>query len=58
LVAALTVLRDQLAPVVDELLAGELEAECRALRTVADDLDPRCVTDPQDCLGRAGQCVR
>lgn len=46
LVAALTVLRDHLAPVVDELLAGQLDAEGRAmvattLRTIADDLDPR-----------------
>jgi hypothetical protein len=45
LVAALTVLRDHLAPVVDELLAGRLDTEGRALiaqslRTIADDLDP------------------
>jgi len=45
LVAALTVLRDQLAPVVDELIGGELDQHDRAelagaLRTVADGLDP------------------
>jgi len=44
-VAALTVLRDHLAPVVEELLAGQLDAEGRALiaqalRAVAEDLDP------------------
>lgn len=45
LVAALTVLRDHLAPVVDELLAGQLvEADraelARVFRTVALALDP------------------
>lgn len=44
LVAALTILRDQLAPVVDEITFGELDAEDRAelarvLRAVADDLE-------------------
>lgn len=46
LVAALTVLRDQLAPVVDELTFGELTADdrrvlARALRLVADNLEPK-----------------
>jgi hypothetical protein len=43
--AMLTLLRDQLAPVVDELLFGELSADDRrvlatALRRVADALEP------------------
>jgi hypothetical protein len=43
--AMLTLLRDQLAPVVDELLFGELSADdrhvlARALRRVADALEP------------------
>ena len=50
LVAALTVLRDQLAPVVDELLADELTEQeraelARALRTVAQDLSPIAVVE-------------
>jgi hypothetical protein len=45
LVAALTVLRDQLAPVVDEIVFGELGGDDRrrlahALRIVADALCP------------------
>jgi hypothetical protein len=45
LVAALTLLRDQLGPVVDELIAGELSREAerrlaKALRMIAADLDP------------------
>jgi hypothetical protein len=44
LVAALVLLRDQLAPVVDELLADELSRDdqrqlANALRKVADELD-------------------
>lgn len=43
--AMLTVLRDQLAPIVDELLFGELSVDdrrvlARALRKVADALEP------------------
>jgi hypothetical protein len=43
LVAALTLLRDQLGPVVNEITFGELDAEdrcalARALRTVADKI--------------------
>lgn len=50
LVAALTMLRDQLAPVVDEIAFGELDTEdrrelARALRTVADALAPLVVID-------------
>jgi hypothetical protein len=45
LVAMLTLLRDELAPVVDELTFGELSTEDRralahALRRVADTLEP------------------
>jgi hypothetical protein len=50
LVAALTALRDQLGPVVDEIAFGELDSEdrralARALRTVADALAPLIVID-------------
>jgi hypothetical protein len=52
LVAALVLLRDGLSPVVDQVTAGELESEdradlARALRTVADQLDPPVVIDEQ-----------
>ncbi|HEU5471116.1 MAG TPA: hypothetical protein VFV67_10720 [Actinophytocola sp.] len=52
LVAALIVLRDHLCPVVDDLLAGRLANPdrrdlARALRTVADDLDPITIIDTQ-----------
>jgi hypothetical protein len=45
LIAMLTLLRDELAPVVDELTFGELSPEdrralARALRRVADTLEP------------------
>lgn len=48
LVAALTLLRDRLAGVVDELLARELDEQdraelARALRTIAQDLAPALV---------------
>jgi hypothetical protein len=48
LAAALTVLRDQLAPVVDQVLFGELSVDdrrvlARALRRVADTLEPEPV---------------
>jgi hypothetical protein len=44
LVAALTILRDKLAPVVDEIIFGELRPDERrqlahALRTIADSLE-------------------
>ena len=50
LVAGLTVLRDQLGPVVDEIAFGELDSEdrralARALRMVADALAPLVVID-------------
>ena len=49
LVAALTLLRDRLAGVVDGLLARELSEQdrtelARALRTVAENLSPAPVT--------------
>lgn len=51
LAAALTLLRDELAIVVDELLAGDLSHEderrlAHALRLIAADLDP--VIDASD----------
>lgn len=58
LVAALTVLRDQLGPVVDELLAGELGEVDRAelamaLFTVAEELVPPVVAVVEPDRGRA-----
>jgi hypothetical protein len=51
LVAALTVLRDNLSPVVEDLLAGQLDAEGRTLvaktlRAIADDLDRLPTSQP------------
>lgn len=48
LVAMLTLLRDKLAPVVDEIIGGELSpadrrALARAMRRVADALEPEPV---------------
>lgn len=58
LVAGLVVLRDQLAPVVDEITFGWLSAEdrvelARALRTVADDLDPPAIVSGETVEGGA-----
>lgn len=52
LATALILLRDQLAPVVDEITFGELDAEdrrhlSRALHTVADALAP--IVDGELC---------
>jgi hypothetical protein len=54
LVAMLTLLRDELGPVVDELTFGELSTEdrqvlARALRRVADTLEPEPVVLVQGC---------
>lgn len=59
LVAALTVLRDQLAPVVDEISFGELDAEdrrelARAFRIVAAALEQVTTLEGPDDIGDSG----